>query len=297
MRGIILAGGSGTRLYPVTTVVSKQLLPILDKPMIYYPLTTLMHAGIRDILIISTPADQSLFERLLGDGEDFGMRFSYAQQDQPRGLADAFIVGADFVGKERVALVLGDNIFYGHGLTDLLARATARSKGATVFGYVVNSPEQYGVVELDEKGRAISIQEKPKKPKSNIAVTGLYFYDNDVVKIAAALKPSRRGELEITDVNRSYMERGKLTVEVMDRGFAWLDTGTHESLVEASHFVRVLEQRQGLRIACPEEIALRLGYIDLGQFHKLAQRCAKSSYGQYLLGIHRSFINDRRTGS
>ena len=297
MRGIILAGGSGTRLYPVTTVVSKQLLPIFDKPMIYYPLTTLMHAGIRDILIISTPADQSLFERLLGDGEDFGMRFSYAQQDQPRGLADAFIVGADFVGKERVALVLGDNIFYGHGLTDLLARATARSKGATVFGYVVNSPEQYGVVELDEKRRAISIQEKPKKPKSNIAVTGLYFYDNDVVKIAAALKPSRRGELEITDVNRSYMERGKLTVEVMDRGFAWLDTGTHESLVEASHFVRVLEQRQGLRIACPEEIALRLGYIDLGQFHKLAQRCAKSSYGQYLLGIHRSFINDRRTGS
>ena len=297
MRGIILAGGSGTRLYPVTTVVSKQLLPIFDKPMIYYPLTTLMHAGIRDILIISTPADQSLFERLLGDGEDFGMRFSYAQQDQPRGLADAFIVGADFVGKERVALVLGDNIFYGHGLTDLLARATARSKGATVFGYVVNSPEQYGVVELDEKRRAISIQEKPKKPKSNIAVTGLYFYDNDVVKIAAALKPSRRGELEITDVNRSYMERGKLTVEVMGRGFAWLDTGTHESLVEASHFVRVLEQRQGLRIACPEEIALRLGYIDLGQFHKLAQRCAKSSYGQYLLGIHRSFINDRRTGS
>jgi len=297
MRGIILAGGSGTRLYPVTTVVSKQLLPIFDKPMIYYPLTTLMHAGIRDILIISTPADQSLFERLLGDGEDFGMRFSYAQQDQPRGLADAFIVGADFVGKERVALVLGDNIFYGHGLADLLARATARSKGATIFGYVVNSPEQYGVVELDEKGRAISIQEKPKKPKSNIAVTGLYFYDNDVVKIAAALKPSRRGELEITDVNRSYMERGKLTVEVMDRGFAWLDTGTHESLVEASHFVRVLEQRQGLRIACPEEIALRLGYIDLGQFHKLAQRCAKSSYGQYLLGIHRSFINDRRTGS
>jgi glucose-1-phosphate thymidylyltransferase len=297
MKGIILAGGSGTRLYPVTTVVSKQLLPIFDKPMIYYPLTTLMLAGIKDILIISTPADQSLFERLLGDGEDFGMRFSYAQQDQPRGLADAFIVGADFVGKERVALVLGDNIFYGHGLTDLLARATARSKGATVFGYVVNSPEQYGVVELDEKRRAISIQEKPKKPKSNIAVTGLYFYDNDVVKIAAALKPSRRGELEITDVNRSYMERGKLTVEVMDRGFAWLDTGTHESLVEASHFVRVLEQRQGLRIACPEEIALRLGYIDLGQFHKLAQRCAKSSYGQYLLGIHRSFINDRRTGS
>jgi glucose-1-phosphate thymidylyltransferase len=297
MKGIILAGGSGTRLYPVTTVVSKQLLPIFDKPMIYYPLTTLMLAGIRDVLIISTPADQPLFERLLGDGEDFGMRFSYARQDQPRGLADAFIVGADFVGKERVALVLGDNIFYGHGFTDLLARATARSKGATVFGYVVKSPEQYGVVELDEKGRAISIQEKPKKPRSNIAVTGLYFYDNDVVRIAAALKPSRRGELEITDVNRTYMERGKLTVEVMDRGFAWLDTGTHESLVEASHFVRVLEQRQGLRIACPEEIALRLGYINLGQFHKLAQRCAKSSYGQYLLGIHRSFMHDRRTGS
>jgi glucose-1-phosphate thymidylyltransferase len=294
MKGIILAGGSGTRLYPVTTVVSKQLLPVFDKPMIYYPLSTLMFAGIRDILVITTPQDQPLFERLLGDGSDFGLRFSYARQENPRGLADAFILGADFIGSDRVALVLGDNIFHGHGFPELLAHATSRGTGATIFGYVVNTPEQYGVVELDDMGRALSIEEKPAHPKSNVAVTGLYFYDNEVVKIAAALKPSPRGELEITDVNRAYMERGDLYVEVMGRGFAWLDTGTHASLVEASHFVQVLEQRQGMRIACPEEIALRLGYITLDQFEKLAERCAKSSYGEYLLGIHRTYAKSRR---
>ena len=295
MKGIILAGGSGTRLYPVTTVVSKQLLPVFDKPMIYYPLSTLMFAGIRDILIITTPQDKPLFERLLGDGTDFGLRFSYTSQDKPRGLADAFILGADFVGSDRVALVLGDNIFHGHGFPELLARATSRGTGATIFGYVVDKPDQYGVVELDGMGRALSIEEKPAHPKSNVAVTGLYFYDNDVVKIAANLKPSPRGELEITDVNRAYMERGDLYVEVMGRGFAWLDTGTHASLVEASHFVQILEQRQGMRVACPEEIALRLGYITLDQFGKLAARCAKSSYGEYLMSIHSSFTNSRRS--
>jgi glucose-1-phosphate thymidylyltransferase len=294
MKGIILAGGTGTRLYPVTTVVSKQLLPVFDKPMIYYSLSTLMFAGIRDILIIITPQDQPLFERLLGDGSDLGLRFSYAAQASPRGLADAFIVGADFIGTDRAALVLGDNIFYGHGLPEALARATARSSGATVFGYAVNSPEHYGVVELDDSGRALTIEEKPANPKSNIAVTGLYFYDNDVIRIAAALKPSARGELEITDVNRAYMERGDLFVEVFGRGFAWLDTGTHASLVEASHFIQILEERQGTRVSCPEEIALRLGYITLDHFQKLAERCAKSSYGQYLLGIHRSFTKSRR---
>ena len=293
MKGIILAGGSGTRLYPVTTVVSKQLLPIFDKPMIYYPLATLMFAGIRDILIITTPQDQPLFERLLGDGSDLGLRFAYAVQERPRGLADAFIVGAEFIGSDRVALVLGDNIFYGHSLPEVLARANMRGTGATVFGYVVSTPEAYGVVELDDTGRAISIEEKPVHPKSNIAVTGLYFYDNEVVKIASELKPSARGELEITDVNRVYMEKGNLYVEVLGRGFAWLDTGTHSSLVEASHFIQILEQRQGMRVACPEEIALRLGYITLDQFHKLAERCAKSSYGQYLLGIHRTFSSSR----
>ena len=295
MKGIILAGGSGTRLYPVTTVVSKQLLPVFDKPMIYYPLSTLMFAGIRDILIITTPQDQPLFERLLGDGSDLGLRFSYTPQDKPRGLADAFILGADFVGSDRVALVLGDNIFHGHGFPELLARASSRGAGATIFGYVVDKPEQYGVVELDSTGRALSIEEKPAHPKSNVAVTGLYFYDNDVVKIAANLKPSPRGELEITDINRAYMERGDLYVEVMGRGFAWLDTGTHASLVEASHFVQILEQRQGMRVACPEEIALRLGYITLDQFEKLAARCAKSSYGEYLMSIHRSFTSSRRS--
>ena len=293
MKGIILAGGSGTRLYPVTTVVSKQLLPMFDKPMIYYPLATLMFAGIRDILIITTPQDQPLFERLLGDGSDLGLRFAYAVQERPRGLADAFIVGAEFIGSDRVALVLGDNIFYGHSLPEVLARANLRGTGATVFGYVVSTPEAYGVVELDDTGRAISIEEKPVHPKSNVAVTGLYFYDNEVVKIASELKPSARGELEITDVNRVYMEKGNLYVEVLGRGFAWLDTGTHSSLVEASHFIQILEQRQGMRVACPEEIALRLGYITLDQFHKLAERCAKSSYGQYLLGIHRTFSSSR----
>ena len=294
MKGIILAGGTGSRLYPVTTVVSKQLLPVFDKPMIYYPLSTLMFAGIRDIAIITTPLDQPLFQRLLGDGTDLGLRFTYLAQQDPRGLADAFVLGADFVGSDRVALVLGDNIFHGHGFPDQLARAAARPRGATVFGYTVTSPEQYGVVELDHSGRAISIEEKPTNPKSDVAVTGLYFYDNDVLRIAADLKPSPRGEIEITDVNRAYMERGDLFVEVLGRGFAWLDTGTHASLVEASHFVQILEERQGMRVACPEEIALRLGYITLDKFESLAQRCAKSSYGEYLFSIHRSFAKSRR---
>ena len=289
MKGIILAGGTGSRLFPVTTVVSKQLLPVFDKPMIYYPLSTLMLAGIRDILIISTPQDKPLFQRLLGDGSEIGVNFSYATQDTPRGLADAFIVGREFVGSDSVALVLGDNIFYGHGLPEMLARAATRKSGATIFGYVVNSPEQYGVVELDSDGRARSIEEKPKQPKSNVAVTGLYFYDNSVVDIAAGIKPSARGEIEITDVNNAYLERGDLFVEVLGRGFAWLDTGTHASLVEASHFVQILEQRQGLRIACPEEIALRRGYISLEAFKKVAERTAKSSYGEYLQSVARSF--------
>jgi glucose-1-phosphate thymidylyltransferase len=288
MKGIILAGGSGTRLYPITMVVSKQLLPVFDKPMIYYPLSTLMFGGIREILVISTPPDQPLFERLLGDGSDLGLRFSYATQAQPRGLADAFVVGRDFVGDDCVALILGDNIFYGHGFPELLASAKSRTGGATIFGYIVDNPQQYGVVELDASGRALSIEEKPREPKSNVAVTGLYFYDNEVLDIAAALKPSWRGELEITDVNRAYLERGELHVEVMGRGFTWLDTGTHASLVDASHYVQILEQRQGLRIACPEEIALRLGYISLDHFYALARRCAKSSYGQYLLSVYHS---------
>jgi glucose-1-phosphate thymidylyltransferase len=289
MKGIILAAGTGSRLYPVTTVVSKQLLPVFDKPMIYYPLSTLMFGGIREILIISTPQDRPLFERLLGDGSEIGLRFSYAVQEKPRGLADAFIVGRDFVGNDSVALVLGDNIFYGHGLPERLAKATSRKSGATVFGYVVSVPEQYGVIELDAQGQAVSIEEKPKHPKSNVAVTGLYFYDNDVLDIAASIKPSVRGELEITDVNRVYLENRQLFVEVLGRGFAWLDTGTHSSLVEASHFVQILEQRQGLRIACPEEIALRQGYISLDAFHAVAQKTAKSSYGEYLMSVYRSF--------
>jgi glucose-1-phosphate thymidylyltransferase len=288
MKGIILAGGGGTRLYPATAVISKQLLPVFDKPMVYYSLSTLMLAGIRQILIISTPQDLPLFERLLGDGSQFGLQFSYAMQDQPRGLADAFIVGKDFVGNDKVALILGDNIFYGHGLPAVLARAMLTSTGAMVFAYRVHDPERYGVVEIDHAGRAISIEEKPEQPKSNYAITGLYFYDNKVLDIAASIRPSHRGELEISDVNRVYMEAGELSVEVLGRGFAWLDTGTHMSLIEASTFVQILEQRQGLRIACPEEIAFRLGYISSAAFLELAQRSSKSSYGQYLLSVHAS---------
>lgn len=289
MKGIILAGGTGSRLYPVTTVVSKQLLPVFDKPMIYYPLSTLMLAGIREILIITTPPDKSLFQRLLGDGYGFGLKLSYATQETPRGLADAFIVGRDFVGDDSVALILGDNIFYGHGLPEMLAKAAARTSGATVFGYVVQTPEQYGVIAFDGAGKALSIEEKPKQPKSNVAVTGLYFYDNDVLDIAAHVRPSARGEIEITDVNSAYLQRGDLFVEVLGRGFAWLDTGTHASLVEASHFVQILEQRQGMRIACPEEIALRKGYISLDDFMRVAEKTAKSSYGEYLQTVARSF--------
>jgi glucose-1-phosphate thymidylyltransferase len=288
MKGIILAGGKGTRLYPATAVISKHLLPVFDKPMIYYPLSTLMLAGVRDILIISTNYDLPLFQRLLGDGSEFGLRFSYAVQDEPRGLADAFVVGRDFVGDERVALVLGDNIFYGSGLSQILTQAAAKETGATVFAYAVKDPERYGVVSFDDLGRANSIEEKPRQPKSQYAVTGLYFYDNDVLRIAASLPPSPRGELEITDVNRVYLERGRLHVETLGRGFAWLDTGTHNSLNEASTYVQILEQRQGLRIACPEEIAFRLGYISRNGFRDLAERAAQSGYGQYLLAIDAS---------
>lgn len=289
MKGIIFAGGTGSRLYPATTVVSKQLLPVFDKPMIYYPLSTLMLAGIHEILIITTSADMGPFERLLGDGSSLGMRFSYTTQPTPRGLADAFIVGRDFVGSNAVALILGDNIFHGHGLPEMLARASSRTTGATIFGYVVNTPQQYGVIELDKTGKALSIEEKPTASKSDVAVTGLYFYDNDVLEIAANVRPSARGEIEITDVNNAYLQRGDLYVEVLGRGFAWLDTGTHDSLIEASHFVQILEQRQGLRIACPEEIALRKGYISLDQFNDVAERTAKSNYGEYLQSVARSF--------
>jgi glucose-1-phosphate thymidylyltransferase len=288
MKGIILAGGAGTRLHPVTLVFSKQLLPVYDKPMIYYPLTTLMLAGIRDILIITTPSDRPLFEALLRDGAQFGLSLSYAVQERPRGLADAFIVGRDFVGDDNVALILGDNIFYGHGLPELMAKATARTEGATVFGYVVSDPERYGVLEMDAAGKALSIEEKPKQPKSNYAVTGLYFYDNQVVEIAAATRPSARGELEITDVNRAYLERGALHVELMGRGYAWLDTGTHGSLIEAAQFVQIIEQRQGLRIACPEEIAFRLGFIGPDQLLAAAKAHDKSGYGHYLRAIYDS---------
>jgi len=285
MKGIILAGGSGTRLYPVTQVVSKQLLPVYDKPMVYYPLSTLMLAGIRDILVISTPEDTPRYRDLLGDGRKWGIKLRYEVQPRPEGLAQAFIIGKKFIGRDPVALVLGDNLFHGHELSALLARAAARKKGATVFAYPVNDPQRYGVVEFDAKGKAVSLEEKPKKPKSRYAVVGLYFYDNRVVRIAEGLTPSARGELEITDVNRAYLEKGALDVVPMGRGYAWLDTGTHESLLEAAHFIETIEKRQGLKVACPEEIAFRQGYIGARQLKALARPLSKSGYGEYLLRV------------
>ncbi|AJT49991.1 glucose-1-phosphate thymidylyltransferase [Limosilactobacillus mucosae LM1] len=285
MKGIILAGGSGTRLYPITRGISKQLIPVYDKPMIYYPLSTLMLSGIRDVLIISTPEYMPLFQKLLGDGSELGMNFSYKVQEQPNGLAEAFILGEDFIGNDSVCLILGDNIFYGAGLSQLLQSAAAKSEGATVFGYHVNDPERFGVVEFDENMHALSIEEKPKNPKSNYAVTGLYFYDNDVVDIAKNIQPSARGELEITDVNTEYLRNGKLDVKLMGRGYAWLDTGTHDAMLEASNFIATIEKRQNLKVASLEEIAYRMGYVDANQLYQLAQPLKKNDYGQYLLRL------------